>query len=92
MSFENPKKSPYKEKFENDYVIRTFSEDVDNHELKWHKDLEDRIIIPNKETNWLFQRDNQIPEKITGKIFIKANEWHRIIKGTGDLIVKIYKV
>ena len=86
-----PEKVPYEETFGKNYVIRTFSENVDNHELKWHKDLEDRIVIPIKETNWLFQRDNQIQEQITGKIFIKANEWHRVIKGSGDLIVKIYK-
>lgn len=87
-----PKKVPYEESLEKGYVIRTFSEDVENSELKWHKDLEDRVVIPIKETNWLFQRDNKLPEKIEGKIFIKANEWHRVIKGTGDLIVKIYKI
>jgi hypothetical protein len=39
----------------------------------------------------MFQRDNGLPEKIVGKIKIKANEWHRVIKGTGELKVKIYK-
>ena len=85
-------KVPYKELVEKEFVIRSFSENVDSHELKWHKDLEDRVVIPIKETNWLFQRDNQLPEKISNKIFIKANEWHRVIKGTGDLVVKVYKI
>jgi len=87
-----PKQAPYKEYSGKGYIIRRFSENVENSELKWHKDLEDRIVIPIEETNWLFQRDNQLPEKITEKLFIKANDWHRVIKGTGNLVVKIYKV
>jgi hypothetical protein len=40
----------------------------------------------------MFQLDNQLPEKITKTTFIPAGEWHRIIKGTGDLSVKIVKL
>jgi|LakMenE01Jun11ns_1017448.scaffolds.fasta_scaffold9705606_1 hypothetical protein len=86
-----PEKTPYKEEINRKYVVRTFSENIDSEELKWHKDLEDRIVIPLSTTDWMFQRDNGLPEKIVGKIKIKANEWHRVIKGTGELKVKIYK-
>jgi hypothetical protein len=47
--------------------------------------------MPLEETDWLFQRDNGLPERIDGPISIKANEWHRVIKGTGDLVVKVIK-
>jgi hypothetical protein len=42
-------------------------------------------------TDWLFQRENQLPEPIIGKINTKAGEWHRVIKGTGSLEVEIIK-
>lgn len=83
---------PFKEKpMNNKESVRTFSDTLDSHELKWHQDREDRTVIPLKETNWLFQRDNCLPERIEGPIKIKANEWHRVIKGTGDLVVKVIK-
>lgn len=83
---------PFSEKkLENNVYIRTFSKNVESHELKWHKDKEDRTVTPLNENDWLFQRDNQLPQPINNEIRIRANEWHRIIKGTGDLKVKIIK-
>lgn len=85
-------KLPFSEnKVGNNTFIRIFSSDVDSHELKWHKDKEDRTVTPIKENDWLFQRDNQLPEPIKGEIKIKANEWHRIIKGKSDLEIKVIK-
>lgn len=85
-------KMPFQEKkISKKEYVRTFSEGTESHELKWHKDKEDRTVVPLSKTNWLFQRDNQLPEEIKGQIHIKANEWHRIIKGTGDLVVKVTK-
>jgi hypothetical protein len=43
-------------------------------------------------TDWLFQRENELPIQINQEIKIKANEWHRIIKGSGDLVVKVIKL
>lgn len=83
--------NPYSEEKHNNFVVRTFSQNLDENELKWHKDREDRVVVPMHETNWMFQRENQLPEKISKEIKIKANEWHRVIKGDGDLTVKIYK-
>ena len=83
---------PFIEKKEKDNtLIRKFSENTDNHEFVWHRDDEDRIVYPTKKTNWMFQRENKLPEPIVGEIKIKAGEWHRIIKGTGDLELKIIK-
>ena len=83
---------PYKEKIIEDYYYRTFSSSLDNKELVWHRDKEDRIVEAVEGTNWLFQIDNQLPIKIKSEIFIPKNTFHRIIKGDGDLIVKIKKL
>lgn len=80
----------FEEKYKN-FVVRTFSQDLNESELKWHQDEEDRLVVPVSETDWLFQRENELPQKINSPISIKSGEWHRVIKGTGDLIVKIYK-
>lgn len=71
--------------------VRRFSRDVDSHELKWHRDDEDRVVTPLAENDWLFQRDNHLPEPIRGEIKIARGEWHRVIKGTTDLVVRIKK-
>ena len=83
---------PYFEEKHKNFVVRTFSNQVNEEELKWHRDHESRVVIPLSETDWMFQKENSLPTKIEGRIFIEAGEWHRIIKGTGDLIVKIYKL
>lgn len=82
---------PYFEEKHKNFVVRTFSEKLDEDELKWHVDEEDRLVVPVNETNWLFQRENELPEPINGPIKIRSGEWHRVIKGDGDLVVKIYK-
>lgn len=84
---------PFKEeKIENNLFIRDFSQDTDSGDLHWHRDVEDRIIESIGETDWLFQLDNELPEKIKGKIFIPKETYHRIIKGTGDLKIKLIKL
>ena len=87
------RENPYSEESlgENSY-IRTFSEDTLEEELKWHWDEEDRIVQPLHPTDWMFQMDNNLPESISKNILIPAGEWHRIIKGTGSLSVKVIKI
>jgi len=84
---------PYTEESlgENIY-LRGFSEDTLDEELKWHWDEEDRIVVPLTETDWKFQMDNSLPQTIKGEIFIPAGEWHRVIKGTGKLLLRIEKI
>ena len=69
--------------------VRTFSENVDIWDLIWHKDQEDRTIEPLEETDWKFQFDDELPIPINKPIFIPAYTIHRVIKGTGDLKIKI---
>ena len=78
--------------YENQGNIRTFSKDVDPMELVWHRDREDRIIDPHHTTDWMFQFDNQLPGKITRLLFIPKNTYHRLIKGTGDLTIRVDKL
>lgn len=72
--------------------IRTFNQDTSEDELVWHRDREDRIIDPLSPTDWKFQFDNQTPVNITRLLFIPKNTYHRLIKGTGDLIIKVKKL
>jgi len=60
--------------------------------LQGHRDREDRIIEPIEETNWGFQLDNELPKRIQGQIFIPKGVWHRAIKGSGDLKIKLKKL
>lgn len=72
--------------------IRVFKQETDSSEFMWHRDREDRIIEAIGETDWLFQMDDELPKKIEGKIFIPKDVYHRIIKGSGDLKIKLTKL
>jgi hypothetical protein len=80
---------PYKDVLTEDALIREFNENIDPIELMWHRDQEDRVIESIEDTDWKFQIDNQIPVEIKGEIFIPRGVWHRIIKGTGSVKIKI---
>ena len=92
------RENPYTEKkIEDNVFLRTFSDDTLEEELKWHWDEEDRKITlvhvgPVQETDWMFQMDNELPKKIEEDIFIPAGKWHRLIKGKGDLTLRIQKI
>jgi hypothetical protein len=85
---------PFSEKINNGFYIRTFSSDLNENELKWHFDEEDRIVICENNTDWLFQFDNELPITINKNepIVIQKNIYHRIIKGTNNLKLKIKKL
>jgi hypothetical protein len=84
---------PFKEeKISENIFIRTFYQNVDSGELHWHRDYENRIIESIGETDWKFQLDNELPINIKGEIFIPRGVYHRIIKGTGDLKIKLQKI
>jgi quercetin dioxygenase-like cupin family protein len=75
----------------NDANVRTFSKKVNSMELVWHQDKEDRNIEILEGEGWSFQRDNELPVllKEGDRIFITANQIHRILKGNTDLKIKI---
>lgn len=82
---------PYVDNQSNDYKIRTFSKDIEETELLWHRDEKDRKIIPLNDNDWLYQLDNELPIEMKRNIGfnIPKNTFHRVIKGKTDLIVKI---
>lgn len=83
---------PYKDlEITDQYTIREFSDSVDPIELLWHRDNEDRTIEIVGETDWAIQLENKLPTSLNNRIFIARHEWHRVIKGTGKLLLKIYK-
>jgi len=71
--------------------IREFSSDVDTHELEWHIDRENITIEVIENNNWYFQLDNNLPQLLKETIFIPKETYHRVIKGTGNLKVRITK-
>lgn len=72
--------------------IREFKVDTDSSEFIWHKDREDRVIESIGDTDWLIQMDNELPKAIEGKVFIPKETFHRVIKGNGDLRIKLTKL
>jgi hypothetical protein len=84
---------PYSELTEEGYVIREFSSSTSSFELVWHRDKEDRYVQAIGKTDWKFQLDNKPPQVLSeNKLFIPKETYHRLIKGTGNLTVKVYKL
>ena len=75
-----------------DYIIREFDENIDPVELLWHRDDENRLVEIIGNTDWQLQLENQLPTSLNEPIFIPRHAWHRVIKGTGKLRLKIHKI
>ena len=73
------------------YIIREFNENIDPIELMWHRDNEQRLVEIIGKTDWKIQLDNQLPTSMNESISIPKHMYHRLIKGTGNLKLKIYK-
>lgn len=71
--------------------LRIFSIEVESEDLYWHKDKQDRRVEVISGEGWMFQSDNEIPVKLSpgDKFKIEKNTFHRIIKGSNNLIVYI---
>jgi hypothetical protein len=84
---------PFQEtKLSDNEFIRVFGQYTDSGEFVWHRDREDRIIESISQTDWLIQLDDELPKKIEGKVFIPMGVYHRLIKGNGDLKIKLKKL
>jgi len=73
--------------------IRVFREDVREEDLIWHRDLKDRTLVVLEGFGWQLQIDNEQPmDLLEGHSYsIDKMEFHRIIKGEGDLVIRIYE-
>ena len=84
---------PFQEnKISDNTFIRLFSQNTDSGEFMWHRDREDRIIESIESTDWKIQIDNELPKVIEGEVFIPMGVYHRLIKGTNDLKIKLVKL
>jgi hypothetical protein len=84
---------PFKEEIISDNIfIREFKQNTDSGDYQWHRDREDRIIESIGETDWMIQIDDELPKVIKGEVFIPMGIYHRVIKGTGDLKIKLQKL
>lgn len=87
--------APYAEihndRFNQNHFVRVFSENVKEEELVWHRDKQNRIVSVIKGKGWKLQMDNELPEELVkGKTYIiNKMDYHRIIKGQGDLVLDI---
>lgn len=70
---------------------RTFSENVDSEELVWHRDRRDREVFIESSKGWMLQIENELPKPLLEgqKYFIPKETYHRVIKGTGDLVIEV---
>jgi hypothetical protein len=82
---------PYLEIVNGNVRTRVLSEHVSSHELVWHRDRKDRIVEVLQSDGWKFQYDNGLPFELKrgDKLEIEKESYHRVIKGKGDLIIKI---
>jgi hypothetical protein len=74
--------------------LRTFDPNVADEELVWHRDKRDRRIIVMEGYGWELQMDNEEPiDLLEGHSYtITKMEYHRLIKGTDTLVLRILEV
>ena len=84
---------PYKEiQISENKKLRFFHSDTLNEsELVWHRDHNNRLVEVIEANGWSFQYDNELPIQLQegDKLFIPKEHFHRVIKGNGDLVVEI---
>ena len=82
---------PYTEVVEGDYIIREFSGDIVESELVWHRDKNSRKVTVLQGEGWKIQMDNLLPEELEkgNSYYIPKMEYHRLIKGKGNLLIQI---
>lgn len=76
---------------ESDTFIRTFGCDLDERELVWHRDRANRLIKVKNGIGWQLQMDNELPQELLPHhmYYIEAKRHHRLIKGSGNLVIEI---
>jgi len=75
-------------------VQRNFMSNLNEEELVWHRDKEDREISIVEGDGWYIQMDNELPKLMQKESIFKIPKetWHRIINKKGTkLILNIKK-
>ena len=87
-------KYPFKQKIiAENVLLREFSRDIHQDELIWHRDKNSRIVEVISGIGWKFQRDNSRPVLLRegDRFKIPAEQYHRLLRGKTNLVVKIYE-
>ena len=81
------------EKIKDNIFIRTFSTNVDEMDLIWHTDKENRFIKVLEGNGWQFQYDEELPFEMTDGLGfpVMKGQIHRVIKGLGPLKIELHK-
>ena len=71
--------------------VRIFSENVDEMELIWHRDRNDRTFTVETGVGWKLQIDDYLPiDLVQGEsYFIGKDIFHRLWRGTDQLKIRI---
>lgn len=79
---------------EEQYIIRTFKETVREQELIWHRDKRARKVTPLTANGWKYQLDDCLPNEFKEgiEVTIPRMMYHRVIKGNGNLVVRIREI
>jgi len=90
-NFKNNEDLPFEEINKGDIKKRIFSENLDTDELKWHFDQNDRDVYIVESDGWRLQMDDELPRTLKkgDKVFIPKGKYHRVLKGSGNLVVEI---
>lgn len=85
---------PFQQIKDGNKLIRTFEPNIDSDELVWHRDKKDRIVRIIENEGWKFQKEDELPIDLekNQKLFIRKEDWHRVLKGDGKLIVEIEEI
>jgi len=83
--------NPYKDVQKTDFFLRKFDNNINQNELIWHRDKKNREVTVLNGMNWKFQYDNSLPFilRIGDTFRVPAETYHRLIKGTTALLLKI---
>lgn len=78
-------------KISENVFMREFNKDVLSEELVWHRDKKSRIVEVIRGKGWQLQLDNQMPVPLLEGLSyeIPAEKYHRVKRGTTNLIVRI---
>lgn len=79
---------PYIDVDSGEFITRSFSQDIDPTELLWHRDLKNRSVKIVEGNDWKIQMENELPKPFDNTIIPKLT-WHRVIKGSGNLVIQI---
>ena len=85
---------PFKQKKFGGKLIREFSNDVNSEDLVWHRDRSDRYVTVMEGKDWYIQFDNKLPIKLVeGQVYyIPAHNYHRVMKGSTNLVLEIKEI